>query len=217
MQDYDNVKLTFKHHMPLSNAESKTLDTLISIKSGSAYSIQKNSDLKHYSTVLRALKKLEKKGCVKAQTEMIGARGKKSYVPTHLGKLTQYISRDEKNQVFRLFTSSSHKFREMVDSDLKGIEKWTYDIAVGIIWNWNAHIHADSKLRTIDEIVEVQVEDEINEKLLSIQEESVEKIIELTKVKWIKKLAIKLVIDTTDWYKKQIEIYNKLQETLTTE
>jgi DNA-binding PadR family transcriptional regulator len=57
---------------------------------GNAYVVWKASGLKHYPTVLKALKKLEKAQFVEVSTK--GRRGEKQFVPTMIGVMILHSS-----------------------------------------------------------------------------------------------------------------------------
>lgn len=61
-----------------NKTEAKVLGTLTRIERGNAYQIWKYSGLKHYPTVLRTLKKLEKKRLIRV-LDVRSARGEKHF------------------------------------------------------------------------------------------------------------------------------------------
>lgn len=210
MRTYEQLKLTYETRIQLTETEQKILAILISHKVGSAYSIQRNSQLKHYSTVLRALKKLEEKGCIEAKTEISGARGKRVYSPTMIGKVANYISKNEKKQIIELFKQNSNRFRAMVDAEVENIDDWVYDIATGLIWNLRANELERSKLKNINEILLDFVYDFFMERLLELDEENIQEIKEISKIKWIRQYGIKLMSEYSDWQMEQSQMSKKL-------
>lgn len=210
MQTFEDLRHIYKIEVSLTENEQKTLQELISLKTGSAYSIQKKSELKHYSTALRSLKKLEEKGCIIARTEISGARGKRLYSPTMLGKVSYYLSKNEKKQIINLFKQNSDKFRDMLNAEREDIDNWVYKIASGIIWNFRAYKLKKEKIETIDEILLDYIQDFFLERMLGLDQDAIEEIKEISKIEWIRKIAIKVMAKQLEWQEKQNEMSKKL-------
>ena len=213
MSTKDAIRNIFLRSIPLTPIDNKVLETLVAMKSGSAYSIRKVSGLKHYPTVLRSLKKLEKKGCVEALTELSGARTKRIYVPTLLGKLTHHILRRETAQVTKTIALSSPLFQAMVNAEVQGIDEWAYFIARYMLF------HVDEeKPPNIGDILKDIVSGSLGDDVVNIHDQrSRNKILQITKVEWIRKLAIEETESEIRRSKKYIEQLRILKEKLTEE
>lgn len=136
--------------------------------------------------------------------------------PTLFGKLAHYILKEETAQVTKTLAVNCPKFQEMVDSNLLEIDKWAYRTANSIFWGISRHIRDGSKLSTVDETITEAVLDDIRQELLGVQEEeSIRRIEELAKVKWIRELAIKETDTMIEWHKIQTQMSKKLRDTLT--
>jgi len=99
-----------------SKAEAKILGTLARIERGNAYQIWKNSGLKHYPTVLRTLKKLEKKRLVRA-LDVKSTRGGKAFSSTVQGTLVFYISSGVERKIVELAMRESSLLRELYKTE----------------------------------------------------------------------------------------------------
>ena len=75
-----------------SQVDNKVLATLVEVRSENAYNIWKKSELKHYPTVLRSLRKLQKRGFVRAR-RIVGIRSTRQYELTLLGAISCHLRR----------------------------------------------------------------------------------------------------------------------------
>jgi len=187
-----------------SRTEAKILDTIVKEKSGNAYSLWKASGLKHYPTVLRALKKLEEKRLVQVLSEK-GMRGERTYTPTLVGTLITYKVKGEEKKIVEMVEKNSSLFRELykIDKD----DNWALRVFSEIMMDFYRKIEP----RSFDAIIRKEVESWLDDYFLNRLGEDPEWITKLSKVKWIRPLALKLIEDEIDWLKTNIEELNKLQ------
>ncbi|GEM_PF-3089654 len=215
MQKSSLIKEIFRYTAPkysrLSKAEAEILDTAITVKGGNAYSLWKASALKHYPTVLRTLKKLEEKRLVEKLSES-GTRGERIYAPTLFGTLVYYTHKEDENKLIEIVTQNSSRLQEMLTDKADEAKGWGYSI----VRNMASDI-VSGRLRTIDEIVKETISGSIRDRLLNIQyQEDRDKLIKLTRVEWIKELAIQEIQSEIEWCKKQVQELSKIKEVLTT-
>ena len=207
----DGIKDIFLRSIPLTRIDHKVLETLIVTKSGSAYSIRKVSGLKHYPTVLRSLKKLEKKRCVEVVIDRMEGRTTRIYAPTPLGKLTYFILRGESAQVTRTIALSSPLFQEMVNSKVQGIDEWAYYVARYMLFHLD-----EEKPPTLDDVLKDIVSGSLKEDILNIlDQKSRNEILQITKAEWIRKLAIEETEKEIRRSREYLEQLRILKETLT--
>ena len=205
---------TAKAYSKLSETEDKVLATMITTSGGNAYSSWKASGLKHYPTVLRTLKKLEEKHLVKVSAEN-GIRNEKIYVPTLFGRLLHHALRDDKAKLTETLSQNSTLFHEL--SVCRGVNDSLF-YANSIIYEMVSDV-AGGKSRTINDILKEYFDLEISNELLNIvydsNREHWNKIIEISKVEWIKELAIDFIENEFEWCRKYVKKLEELRETLT--
>jgi len=204
---------TAKAYSKLSETEDKVLATMITTNGGNAYRSWKASGLKHYPTVLRTLKKLEEKRLVKVSAEN-GIRNEKIYVPTLFGRLLHHALRDDKAKLTETLSQNSTLFREL--SVCCGVDDSLF-YANSIIYEMVSDV-AGGKSRTINDILREYFDLEISNELLNIvydsNREHWNKIIEISKVEWIKELAIDFIENEFEWCRKYVKKLEELRETL---
>ena len=93
----------------------------------------------HYSTVLRALRRLEKKKLVKVLSQReVGRRGK-TYACTLVGELVVALARNGLSGATQIVAKSSKSFRECVGVHLPFDSNYPQSMTESIIWNiWNS-------------------------------------------------------------------------------
>jgi len=103
----------------------------------------------HYSTVLRALRRLEKKKLVKVLSQRnVGRRGK-TYACTLVGELVVTLARNGLSGATQIVAKSSKSFRECVGAHLPFDSNYPQSMTESIIWNiWNSErgetaVHSD--------------------------------------------------------------------------
>lgn len=196
-------------YIRLSDTEVKILHTLIQLKSGNAYRVWKTSGLKHYPTVLRALKKLEEKRLVEVLSEN-GMRGERIYAPTIMGTLVSHVFSREEKKILNLVEENSRLFRELLKIDKEGY--WAFVAVKRIIFD----VYSDRELRSIDEVIREKIEDGLTDCALNpLEEGNPEWITKVSQVKWVRQLALKVIDREIDWFEKNAEKLKKLKETLT--
>ena len=200
---------TIPRSIRLSDTEVNVLRTLIQLKRGNAYRVWKTSGLKHYPTVLRTLKKLEEKRLVEELSES-GVRGERIYTPTITGTLVSHVFGGEEKKILKLVEENSRLFRELRRIDKEGY--WAFVAVKRIIFD----VYSDRKLRSFDEVIRERIEQGLTDCALNpLEEGNPEWITEVSQVKWIRQLALKVIEREMDWFEMNTEELRKLKETLT--
>lgn len=126
------------------SARGKTeLETLKKLSYGKAnvYELKKNlRDIGvHYSTVLRALRRLEKKKLVRVASQRDVGRREKTYACTLVGELVVVLARNGLSGAARVVAESSRSFHECVGAHLPFDSYYPLSMTESIIWNiWNS-------------------------------------------------------------------------------
>jgi len=89
----------------------------------------------HYSTVLRALRQLEKKKLVRVVSSKEVGRRSKTYVCTLLGELVVALSRNGMSGATRIVAESSKSFRECVGAHLSFDSDYPLSMIESVIMN----------------------------------------------------------------------------------
>lgn len=209
--------LPFKIDVSLSNTEFGTLNALIGIDGGNAYRVWQNSGLKHYPTVLRALKKLKGKGLVDV-LEKTGERGEKFYVQTFLGTLVPPIVNQNTKKVFNLLAKRSVRFEELVLSEIE--ETKVYEWAVETVSELAKSPKADGS-QNLNKILERLVFDDLGSIIVGVlnyreNETELSEILTLLKhfatVSWVKNLIeihLNEMIDDVNKDQKNLERFKQ--------
>ena len=87
----------------------------------------------HYSTVLRALRRLEEKKLVRIVSSSKAGRRKKIYACTLLGELVVVLARDGLRAVAQIVAESSQSFRECVEVHLSFDLDYDIDLTIEVI------------------------------------------------------------------------------------
>lgn len=131
-------RILYKLHL---SARGKTeLEILKQLSHGSAnvYELKwkrlRNIDV-HYSTVLRALRRLEKKKLVRVVSSKEVGRRDKTYVCTLAGELVVALARNGMSGAARIIAESSKSFRECVGAHLSFGSDYHLSMTESIIWN----------------------------------------------------------------------------------
>ena len=105
--------------------------------SGNVYELQKRLRVidVHYSTVLRALRRLERKKLVKVVSQIDVVRREKRYACTLLGVLVVALARNRMSGAARIVAESSKSFRECVGVHLSFDSDYPLAMTESIIWN----------------------------------------------------------------------------------
>ena len=196
-------------YIRLSKTEAKILDTIVTTKSGNAYGLWKTSGLKHYPTVLRTLKKLEEKRLVQVLSES-GTRGERIYAQTLIGILVSHIFNNEKKKIVEMVAENSSLFREFykIEKD----DAWAFFVAQDIILD----VYRKEEPRSFDKAIFDRVDGSLVDCIINpLDEDNVEWIMKLSKVKWIKQLAIERIKDEINRIKMNVKELRKLKGTLT--
>ena len=207
-----SIKLNISDIIPkyafLSNTEAKILDIVITAKSGNAYGLWKTSGLKHYPTVLRALKKLEERRLVQVLSDK-GIRGERIYAPTLVGMLVSYIINGEEKKQTTLVVKNSSLFRELykIDKD----DYWRKRVVQEIILD----VYRKKEPRSVDDVIKNEVEDYLDDYVLNRLDEDPEWIRKISEVKWIRPLAVRVIEDELNRLKRNVEALNKLKKIFT--
>lgn len=197
--------------MGLSKTEAKILDTLTTKKRGNAYGIWKLSGLKHYPTVLRALKKLEEQRLAQV-VSVSGKRGEKVYVPTLGGVLISYVLNRDENKIVEMVTKNSSKFRELykIEKD----DHWAFSAVRNMI----ADVYAKKEPRSFDEAIEDVVADAIvdtvTDGVFNRNKEAMDWLLKLPKVKWVREMAVNWIENEQKRVRKMMNDLDELKEGL---
>lgn len=89
----------------------------------------------HYSTVLRALRRLEKKKLVRVISSKEVGRRSKTYVCTLVGELVVVLSRKGMSGATRIVAESSKSFRECVGAHLSFDSDYPFSMIESVIMN----------------------------------------------------------------------------------
>lgn len=88
----------------------------------------------HYSTVLRALRRLEEKKLVRIVSSSKVGRRNKIYACTLLGELVVVLERNGLRAVAQIIAESSPSFRECLGVHFSFDPDYYFSLAIGIIW-----------------------------------------------------------------------------------
>jgi hypothetical protein len=188
------------------------METLMTMKSGNAYSLWKESKLKHYPTVLRTLRKLKEKNLVEILSKD-GVRGETTYGLTVQGSFLFYILRNEGQELLSFLSSNSRLFQElhgvlrvMTDSVLR-TRAWMLSIVREVF-----QIEGGKKI-SIDEIVKEDVEGYVGHYILNIRNEpeARKELRMLSRVGWMKSLIIEETQRAIDSGKRDLEALTKFE------
>jgi DNA-binding PadR family transcriptional regulator len=174
-------------HLKPNKTESVVLGTLAKSEYGNAYSIWKASGLKHYPTVLRTLKKLEKKSLVKT-VDKNGKRGETTYSSTFQGTLVFYIFSNNENKLIELLIKVSRLFREL--NKLEGAERY----ATGAIRDFILNSQKEKMRLCFDDALEETMLDFVRDNLsdfwLNSDKEAEDWLIKMSRVEWIRQIIL---------------------------
>jgi DNA-binding PadR family transcriptional regulator len=126
------------------SARGKTeLEILKKLSFGKANPYEMTNKLRdigvHYSTVLRALRRLAKKKLVRVVSEKDVGRRKKTYACTLVGELVAALARDGLSGAAQRVAESSESFRECIDVHAPFDSDYPLSMTESIIWNiWHS-------------------------------------------------------------------------------
>lgn len=191
-----------KHIRKLSTIETKIFLKLMSLKSGNAYSLWKETGLKHYPTVLRTLKRLKEKNMIRVITED-GSRGEKIYAPSIQGRIIFYVIKDKPKELLQYISENSASFRELPNKE----EKWMYSFLVEYFSNPNR------ERLTINDSVRNMVKGRLYDILMNIVYDlkARKQVMELSTISFIKPLIFKIIEEEMDRAKKEIKTYREIK------
>lgn len=199
-------------YVGLSKTEAKILRTMITVKRGNAYGLWKASGLKHYPTVLRSVKKLKEKRLVQILSEN-GARGERVFAPTLVGTLVSYIFNGEEKKIVEIVAENSSLFRELykIDKD----DYWAFAVVQDII----VDVYRKEEPRSFDEAVKDKVEgaivDNVTDGVFNRDTRSMDWILKLPKVKWVREIAIEWIESERQRTKQMMNDLDELKKRLT--
>lgn len=122
------------------SARGKTeLEILKRLSHGSANVYELTKRLRdigvHYSTVLRALRRLEKKKLVRVVSERDVGRRERTYACTLIGDLVVVLSRSGISGAWRIVAENSKSFHEYVRVHLSFDSEYPLSMTESVIWN----------------------------------------------------------------------------------
>lgn len=198
-----------KHLQKVSKTESKVMETLMTMKSGNAYSLWKQSKLKHYPTVLRTLRKLNEKNFVEILSKD-GVRGETTYYLTVQGSFVFYFLRNEEQELLDFLSSSSRLFQEVRGVLRESVQArvWMFSIVRDIFWV------EERKKVNIDEVVKKSVKSYVGDRILNIRNEpeARKELRVLSRVGWIKSLIIEETQRAIDSWKRDLEVLTEFEK-----
>jgi DNA-binding PadR family transcriptional regulator len=175
------------------------------MKSGNAYSLWKQSTLKHYPTVLRTLKKLKEKNFVEILSKD-GVRGETIYGVTVQGSFVFYIVRNEEQELLGFLSSNSRLFHELYE--VNPDKTLIYEIIRGFPWS------GKSEKVSIDKVVKEEMESYVDDRISNIlnEPEARTELRMMSRVGWIKSLIIEETQRLMDSWKRELEAFTKLKK-----
>jgi len=202
-------------HIPeFSKVDNKILVMLIEVRGDNAYSIWKKSGLKHYPTVLRSLKKLQRGGFVRAK-RTVGMRSTKQYELTLLGTISVHLLRKDKKSLHAILAENSLRFRDLVTHKFKDIDS-VAGHTINTFMNFLLSRREDLQRITLDQVIEDEFNDRISQDLMDIHDrDSKSDLLEIVKIPWIRKLALQILDTEIDWASDMLKEWTDLKEFLT--
>ena len=199
-----------RHLQKLSKSESKIMETLMTMKSGNAYSLWKQSKLKHYPTVLRTLRKLNEKNFVEVLSKD-GVRGETIYGLTVQGSFVFYVLRNEGQALLGFLLSNSRLFQELHGvflTDSVQARAWMLSIVRDVF-----RIEGGKKV-SIDEVVKENVESYVGDRISNIRDdpEARKELRMLSRIGWIKPLIIEETQSAIDHWNRHLEALTKFEK-----
>jgi len=198
----------------LNNTECKILETLAEIGSGNAYHIWKKSELKHYPTILRSLKTLEKKEIV-TTTETAGIRSKRQYKLTLLGETFYCLRTRNKKRLYAMFSENSIIFRDIVSRKFDADEVAHDTIRWVLLQSEFPDKYPQLKL---DQIVHDWFDERLKEDLRCVEfADSENDFLRIAKIPWVKKLALQELNTEINYVNSLLKKYDDLKKSLSVE
>jgi DNA-binding MarR family transcriptional regulator len=192
--------------------EQQLIKTLLVAGNENAYNIWKDSGLKHYPTVLRTLKKMQKRHLLNSR-ENEGTRKTVEYNLTLRGLICWLIFVKDKHALFDILETECSRFHALVDNNLNGIDT----IASQLIGSY-LYYSSQEKNRTdftFNQIIEDDFNDKINDDLLTLsRKDSQDELIEFSKIPWVKEAIIRVLKANVDWTNQLLIDWGKLKKTL---
>ena len=137
--DLSNPAHRILYELGLSARGKTELEILKKLSHSSANVYELNKRLRdigvHYSTVLRALRRLKKKKLVRVVSERDVGRREKKYACTLLGDLVVALARNGMSGVARIVAESSRSFRECVKVHLSFDSNYPLSLTESVIRN----------------------------------------------------------------------------------
>jgi hypothetical protein len=210
LKNYDKAcsKILVKD-LKLSENDRTLLITLLKIGKANVYKLSKTQDLGHYSTVLRALRRLRKWNLVRLLPEGNSNRGEKVFTLTLFGEFVAVLAKGGWQEVAQKLAEISQKFCECIETH-QTINKYHYlyvaeDTLLGLMFSPRfTHIQPD-----IEELVITAehgwIMDTVIEKLHDYKSrpEAIKELKKLSHIDWIRSLIFSIIDEETaiesDW------------------
>lgn len=195
----------------ITKVESKVLATLIKMRKGNAYAIWKMSGLKHYPTVLRALKNLKRKGYVLTEAK-VGVRNKTIYSPTFGGTIVLELLQRNYAKLAEIIAHKSSKFREIMNV---GVQARFIAINMARKIVQMARTEGEEVYeRGLDRILRSALFDAFVDDIYNISDANVEEILKVKKINWAKDVVLNLIHEVQSSFERDLISLNKLEQKL---
>lgn len=175
-----------------NQTEAKVLGALARINRGNAYQIWKDSGLKHYPTVLRTLKKLEKKRLV-TTLATIGGRGGKAFCSTQQGTFVLHISSGDEKRLVDIATKESSLLQELFK--MQKADNLVFEAIRRFILESCKGERSSSLDDAVQYTMEWSVIDGLNDGIWNRQPEELVWLTKMSRVGWIRDLIFEHIKD----------------------
>ncbi len=194
-----------------NKSETIVLDTLGKIKYGNAYQIWKSSGLKYYPTVLRTIKKLQKRKLVGTIEKRSGLHGETLFSSTIQGILVYYVFNNKDESIFQLMKEESGLFNQL--SKLPIAKEIALDAAKDIILNSkkNSEVYIDDAIKSVSNDL---IHNDVFEYIFNSNKDSLSKILELSKIEGLKPIVLKNIEDEKNGIAIALKNLNELKTLL---
>lgn len=214
MQSKDHFWAQIFNVPRFSKVDNKVLATLIEVHSENAYNVWKKSGLKHYPTVLRSLRKLQKGGFVTA-TRTVGMRSTRQYELTLVGAISCHLLKKDKKLLYTILMENSRKFRDLVNYKFRDVDTIAGH-AINVFMHFALSGREDLKRTTLDQLIKDEFDDKINEDLMDIHaHDSKTDLMEIVKIPWIRELTVHILNTQINWANDMLKEWKDLKKSFT--
>jgi hypothetical protein len=181
--------------------EKKIFVKLMNLRSGNAYTLWKETGLKHYPTVLRTLKRLKDKKMIKVIAED-GSRGEKIYAPSIQGRIIFYLIENKRKELLKFILENSTLFKEVPNK-----ENWILSFLFYFF------SYPNRERLTIDDAVRGMMELRLSDGLGNIvyDVDARKEVMELSMISFAKPILFRLLDEEMDRAKKELKEYREIK------